>query len=58
MHTEQQLSSIAQQIVDLRKFQKETGVGTFRSQGTLIQHLTAQETVVVAQLVNAALGVK
>lgn len=58
MQTEAQLQEIATQIVTLKKFQKETGVATVRSQGSLVRFLNPQELVTVAKLVNAALGVK
>jgi hypothetical protein len=58
MQTEAQLLSIATQIITLKKFQKETGVNTTRSQGSFIRTLNPQELVAVARLVNEALGVK
>ena len=52
---DQRLQDLADKIVQMRQFSKETGIQTNRSQGALIQNLDPVEVSIVATEVNRQL---
>lgn len=54
--TNPKLLTIVEKILELKKFQKATGIVTSRSQSSFIRDLNPEELAVVAKLVNTALA--